>query len=166
MAASTEFSESNGASETVTDGISNLNYGNTDAANLTPSSYPITAGSNSYVKWVRFHVSDMGGSNKVSNLHVWKSAGAYVTSEGIYSNLATATYTAATYATPDTVGGWGSLVPTADPGAANLGIGGALDGSLTAAGYSDYWRSQLRTGTDTPPGNTNTKTFTLQYDEQ
>jgi hypothetical protein len=56
-------------------------------------------------------------------------------------------------------------VPTADPGTANVSIGGELTGSLTAAGYSNYIVLQLNSTTATPAGDTNTYTFTLQYDE-
>jgi len=165
MAATFELSESNGAGETVTDGISNLNYGSVDSPNLDPATYPITAGQNSYEKWVRCHFT--GTFNKIENIQIWKSAGDYVTGESIKTNLTTSGYSAATYSTPtqstSTVAT--NDMPTSDPGSANLGIGGSLSGSLTSAGYSDYWVSQLQTTTSTPAGDVNTKTFTIQYDE-
>lgn len=164
--ATVELSESNTVSETVTDGITNLNYGSTDAANLTVASYPIAVGQNSYEKYVRVHVSAMGDSNKIDNIQIWKSAGDYLAGEGIQTNLKTSAYTAETYATPSETTYTDQVMPTADPGAANLGIAGSLTGSLTAVGYSDYWRSQLQTTGSTPPGNANQKTFTIQYDEQ
>lgn len=45
------FSEVNG-SGTVTNNISNFNFGSTDAPNLNPLNYPIAKGSNSYSKWI------------------------------------------------------------------------------------------------------------------
>lgn len=153
MTATFGFSESNGAGETVTDAISNINYGNTDAVNITPASNPVTAGNNSFEKWNRGKFS--GTYSSVSNLKFWKSAGAYVTGEGIVAavNHAFATPTAstssiATVAVPTSSGS--ALVPTA-PG--------------SSPSYSGYIITQLQTTGSTPPGNVNTKTFTLQYDE-
>ena len=166
MVATFELSESNGATETVTDGITNLNYGSTDAPNLDPATYPITAGQNSYEKWVRCHFT--GTFNKIDNIRIWMSAGTLVTGESILTNLTTSGYTAATYATPTTSTSTvaTNAMPTSEPSSANLGIGGSLTGSLTAAGYSDYWVSQTQTTTAASPGDTNTKTFTIKYDEQ
>lgn len=153
MAATFQWAESNGAGQTVTDGISNLNYGNVDAVNITPASNPITAGNNSFEKWNRGKFS--GTYNSVTNLKFYKSAGAYVTGEDIKAavNAAYATPTAstssvATVTVPTTLGT--ALVPTA-PGA--------------SPSYSGYITSQLQTTVSTPPGNVNQKTFTLQYDE-
>jgi len=54
-------------------------------------------------------------------------------------------------------------MPTAEPASANLGIGGSLSGSLTAAGSSDYLVHQLQTdGADTAGTTT---TLNYQYDE-
>ncbi len=164
MAATFAIHESNGAGETTTV-ASNLNFGSADQANLEPASYPITAGDRSYEKWVRLYFS--GTFNKIENIKIWKSAGDYVTGEGIVTNLTTTGYSAASYTTPtsatSTVATY--TMPTSDPGSANLGIGGSLTGSLTAAGYSDYWVLQMTTSTSSPPGNVNQKTFTIQYDE-
>jgi len=168
MTATFELSESNGASETVTDGITNLNYGSADQANLTPADHPITAGENSYEKWVRCHFT--GTFNKIDNIRIWKSAGDYVTGESIKTNLTTdaGSYSAASYSQPtqNTSTVATNDMPTSEPSSANLGIGGSLTGSLTSEGYSDYWVSQLQTTTSTPPGDVNTKTFTIKYDEQ
>lgn len=153
MVASFEWSESNGAGETVTDGISNLNFGNTDAPNIVPASNPITAGNNSYEKWVRGHYT--GTYNSVSNLKLYKSAGAYVTGEDIkaavnaaYATPVATTSAVATVTVPTTLGT--ALVPNS-PGA--------------SPSYSGYIIAQLQTTVSTPPGNVNQKTFTLQYDE-
>lgn len=166
VVATVEICESNGAGETVTHNVSNINYGNTDAANLVAATYPIPVGSNSYIKYHRVHVTAMNDSNKIDNIQIFKSAGAYVTGEGIQTNLKTSGYSAATYATPVTTTFTDQAMPTADPTTANLGIGGSLTGSLTAAGYSDYWKHQAQSTSSTPPGNGNQKTFTIQYDEQ
>ena len=153
MPATFQWSESNGAGETVTNGITNLNYGNTDAPNISPASNPITAGNNSYEKWNRGRFS--GVYTTISNLRFWLSAGTYVTGETLKAavNAAYATPTAstsvvATANVPTTEGT--ALVPTA-PGA--------------SPDFSGYITSQLQTTVSTPPGSVNQKTLTLRYDE-
>lgn len=153
MTATFEFSETNGAGATVTDGITNVNFGNADSPNLVPASNPVTAGNNSYEKWIRGHFT--GTYNSISNLKFYKSAGAYVTGEDIkcavnaaYATPTTSTSIVATVTIPTTLGT--ALVPTA-PGA--------------SPSYSGYMTLQLQTTVSTPPGNVNQKTFTLQYDE-
>lgn len=168
MAATIEFCESNGAGETITHGVANWNFGSTDAPNVIPASFPITAGTNSFTKFWRFHVSDMASSNKIDNLQCWKSAGAYVTGEDIQCSLTTTegTYDATPYATPTQTTYTAATFPTADPGTANWGIKATLSGYLTVTGYSDYLKAQMATTGSTPPGNVNQKTFTINYDEQ
>jgi hypothetical protein len=56
-------------------------------------------------------------------------------------------------------------VPTSDPGAENVYIGGTAAGKLTATGYSDYIPLQLRTTTAAAAGDTSLAEFTLQFDE-
>ena len=74
MAAIIEIAERNGPSpgiETVS--VSNLNMGSTDAPNLDPATYPLTAPGDSYEKWFRLFVSSLGGSAKVDNFRLWLS---------------------------------------------------------------------------------------------
>lgn len=168
MVATVVLAEYNGAGETLTDSITNLNYGAADEPNQAVGDHPITVGQNSYDKYVKVHVSAMGGSNKIKNLQIWISnlGGGWKTGEGIQVSLETSSYTQVTYATPSQTTYSHLAAPEADPGGANLGIGGALAGELTAAGYSDYWRSQLQSTGSTPVGNNNIKTWTIQYDEE
>lgn len=153
MAATFDFSETNGAGAVVTDAISNVNFGSVDTPNITPASNPIAAGSNSYEKYIRGHFT--GSYTSVSNLRFWKSAGAYVTGETIkaavnasYATPVATTSAVATVNVPTTEGT--SLAPTA-PGA--------------SPSYSGYITMQLQTTGSTPAGNVNQKTFTLKYDE-
>lgn len=170
-AATVEIDESNGAGETVTHNITNSNMGSTDAVNLDPVAYPITPGNNSFEKWQRIHVTDIGTSSKIDNLKVWRTTalGANATHktnarEADYdgaqvfdtSNGPLATDRSATY-------GYTQTMPTAAPTGANLGIGGALDGALTAAGYSDYLVHQIQTTASAIAGATMTMNY--QYDE-
>ena len=153
MSATFAWSESNGAGPTVTDGISNVNFGSNDSANLVPATYPIAAGANSFEKWVRGKFS--GSYTSVANLRFWKSAGSYVTGEDIkaavnasFAQPVSTTSAVATVTVPTVEGS--ALAPTA-PGA--------------APDYSGYVTMQLQTTVSTPPGAVNQKTFTLKYDE-
>jgi hypothetical protein len=164
MAATVEICESNGAGETVTHNVSNVNMGSIDAANLDPVAYPVIPGNNTYEKFHRFHVTSMGGSSKIDNLQVWRT-GALGGSATHVTNARTSSYAQVTYSAPDTTEATQSTqtMPTADPGSANLGIGGSLTGSLTAAGYSDYLNHIIKTNSGDTAGSTSTMNF--QYDE-
>ena len=164
MAATVEISETNGAGVTVTDGISNSNMGNTDAANLNPVTYPVTPGNRTYIKYQRIHVSSMGASSAIQNLRVWRT-GALGGSATHVTNARTSAYGGAlSYATPVTsaVTGVDQTMPTSEP-ATNLGIAGALAGSLSATGYSDYLGHQIVTNGADVAGSTSTMNF--EYDE-
>lgn len=190
MAATVEFSETNGAagSPTTTDGIANINFGTVDSPNITPASHPIIVGGFSFGKWLRFHVSAMGGSTAVSNLRFYKSSGAYVTGEVIGGNpndvSSDNSYNITSYAHATTAAGGGLVtvpvtgngstvlsnaysilpVPTSLP-AHNVSIGNAVAGSIIAAGYSDYIFLGLATTGSTPAGAVNQKVFSLTFDE-
>lgn len=165
MAATCQIDEYNTVGESETSNISNLNFGSNDSANLSVSSYPINAGENSYEKWIK--MSFTGTFNTVDNLKVWKSAGAYVTGEGIDTNLKESSYSAASFSTPtdSTSSVAVEVMPTTEPSGANIGISGSLSGQLTSAGDSDYIVMQLQTTGSTPAGDVNEKTFTFQWDE-
>lgn len=166
MVATAQLDEYNGAGQTQTANVTNCNFGNTDAPNITPASNPITAGTNAFEKW--WKMAFAGTFNQVDNLKIWKSAGNYVTGEGIDASLTESGYTAPTYATPTQTTSVVAVnvLPTTEPAGANLGIGGSLTGNLSSPGSSDYCVMQLQTTGATPPGNVNQKTFTFQYDEQ
>ena len=160
-----EICESNGAGETITHNITNANMGNVDAASLDPVVYPVTPGNNTFEKFQRFHVTAMGGSSKIDNLQVWRT-GALGGSATHLTNARTSSYAGAlAYATPDTTEAATSTqtMPSADPAAANLGIGGSLTGALTATGYSDYLNHIIKTNVADVAGSTSTMNY--QYDE-
>lgn len=168
MVATVGIDESNTGAETVTHGITNMNFGNTDATSLTTSDFPITAGYFSYCKYFRINVTG-GTYNKIDNIKVWKSSGGYQTGEGIYSVLTTSGYSSVSYATPTTNSYAGNgLVPESVPASQNIGVGasgltGYLSGSAT---NSDYIKMIMSTSASTPAGNVTQKVFTFQYDEQ
>lgn len=165
MAATWNWSGTYGASPgTTTDlGASGnlFNFKTLDSLTGTAdyTSYPVTAGNNSYEVWLRGHWT--GTFNKVENLQFWKSAGSdtgiSIKWDGDTTAYSTPITTDSTIATTD--------VPTADPGTANVSIGGSLSGSLTAAGFSDYVLLQMQSTTAAAAGDTSTYTFVLQYDE-
>jgi hypothetical protein len=177
MSATVDIAETNGTSaasvETIE--ISNLNFGSNDSAELTPASYPITsqADGHAYEKWVRFRVSNMGGSAQLDNLKVWISnlGGGYKTEEGVSTNLRVSGYSAETYPTGGPVDTDSAVAdqvtPLSEPAGPNIGIGGSLAGTIVAAtSYSDFIVIQLDVTENTPAGSLNTKTFTFQWDEQ
>jgi hypothetical protein len=171
-AATVSIAESNTLSETVTQSITNLNIGSTDAVNLVALTYPLSQSSRSYQKWVRFNVSANGSGNTIKNLRVWISTGANPQdSVTLRTNCTTAAYGGAQ--TFDAVNGpqatdeevaldYDHDAPVADPSANNLGIGGSLTGEITTTGYSDYCIIQ---GVVTTPTDGDTVTWTFQYDE-
>ena len=169
MAATIELCESNEIGEVITHNITTCNYGSDDSPNIVIATYPVTAADapagHSYDKLWRIHLKALGVSNGIDNIQIWKVSGAYVTGEDIQTNLTTGGYSAESYATPSQTEYNDNAMPTADPGAANLGIGGSLAGQITATGYSDYMRSQTGSSSSTPPGDANSKVFRYQYDE-
>ena len=164
------------ANATDTSVPTNLNLGSTNSADLAPSTYPITAGTYSYSKWVRGHWS--GSFTRIENLQFWCSSTGtgIVTGEKIMFSGTTGTYDGtSTYAEPttdaETAGGTLILlrstdgVVSSDPGAANIGFAGSLTASLTDTGDSDFIIIQASIGSAASAGATGTKQFRLQYDE-
>jgi len=176
MSATVYIEETNGASGSEVNSVDpdNLNMGSVDATELVPSSYPITAKADghAYEKWLRLFVSNMGGSSQVDNVKMWLSdlGGGWKTGEGMSCNLVTGGYTPiSAYATPvDTDSTVATqAMPESEPGSANIGIGGSLSGSITSApSHSDWVVLQLDVTASTPAGSLNTKTITIQWDEQ
>jgi hypothetical protein len=168
MAATIEISESNGASPTVTASITNTNMGSTDAVNLDPATYPITAGANSYEKWQRFHVNSMGGSSKIQTLKVWASA-ALASAATLFCSATFTSYNPATpYHTPVATASNSTpyIMMQTTPATNNLGIGGVLGAATflcAATPYSDYLVMQIQTTVSAVAGTT--ITINYQYDE-
>lgn len=155
------FAEGNGAAPGTIGSVGNFNFGTTDAKGLTPASYPITAGQNSYEKWV---VGSWSGTfTKISNAQFYMSAGSYGTGEVIkWTGSATNYVQPTTSASSLAVGS----LPTSDPGTANVSIGSNLTGSLVSPGRSDWIVMQYQTTASASPGPVNQKTITIQWDEQ
>jgi len=148
----------------------NLNLGSNNSANLAPSTYPITAGTYSYSKWVRAHWS--GSFTRIENLQFWMSSSGsgYVTGETIAVSADTTGSYAGTdsYVTPTASEADAQAVnaiPLTDPGAANIGFAGSLTDSITSEGDSDFIVIQASVTSAASAGATQTKQFRLQYDE-
>lgn len=165
MAATVQINEFNTVSETKTASITNSNMGSTDAVNLTAASYPIVPGENSYEKWQKLEVTNMGGSSAIKNLKVWRT-GALGGAATHVTNARTTSYGGAeTFATPVATASSvaDQTMPTSEPASANLGIGGSLTGELTATGASDYLVHQIQTNASDTAGSSTTMNY--QYDE-
>ena len=146
----------------------NLNLGNANAIDLAPSTYPITAGTYSYSKWLRGHWS--GSFTRIENLQFWMSSSGtgYVTGETVAISATTTDYAGtSTYVAPTNTADAQCIaaMPDADPAAANIGFAGALANSITATGDSDFIVIQASVTTAAAAGATQTKQFRLQYDE-
>ena len=164
MSATVQINEYNGVGEDETANITNANMGSNDSANLDPVTYPISPGDNSYEKFHKVEVTAMGGSSQIDTLKVWRD-GALGGSAVHLTNARLTTYGGAeTYAQP--VATDSSLadqtMPSSSPASANLGIGGALAGALTAAGLSDYLVHQIQTDAGDSAGSTSTLKFSYK----
>ena len=165
MAATVEIDEANGAGETLTHNISDTDMGSADSATVDPVANPVIPGENTYEKWQKMHVTAMGGSSQIDNLKVWRT-GALGGAAVHVTNARTASYGGAeTYAQPVATASSvaDQTMPTSEPASANLGIGGALAGALTATGSSDYLVHQIQTNAADTAGSTSTLNY--QYDE-
>jgi len=166
MAATVQINERNGAgSGTLTQNITNSNMGNVDAVNIDPVAYPVTPGNNTFEKYQQIEVTAIGGSSKIDNLKIWRTgalggSAVHLTNARLSSYGGAASYVAPV-ATDSSVAT--QTMPSSVPATANLGIGGALNGALTAAGSSDYLVHQIQTDAGDTAGSTSTMNY--QYDE-
>lgn len=173
VVATMEICESNDdTGESITHNITDLDCGSADEADMDPTANPVTVTEFAFFKLVRIHCTAIGGSNSVGNFKVWKSAGDYVTDEGIQCNLHVtqgtydATKITAWPGAPNATEYTAYAMPTSEPATSNLGVGGTLAATLVAAGYSDYFKFQRQSGASTPPGDANSLTISFKYDEQ
>jgi hypothetical protein len=161
MSATVQVAEYNGAEQTKTANITNSNMGDSDSANMTAANYPITPGENSYEKWQKIEVTNMGGSSKVKNLKIWYS-GTLGGSASFKSNVRVADYGGAeSYAQPVKTDSSvaDQTMPSSEPATPNLGIGGSLTGEMTVPGLSDYLVMQIQTDAEDTAG----ATVTMHY---
>jgi len=173
MATTFWWRELNGSSGSNTETtLTNINFGNSNSANLTPASYPIAAGNNSYTKYVIGIWS--GDFTQINNVKFWKASGSLVTGETIQMTGSIE------FATPSATDAGDPAVVTAQPAVANVNIpwwqyegatawfaagpGGVINGP--GSGSTMPMRLQMLTTASSPAGPVNTKTFAITYDQQ
>ncbi len=113
-------------------------------------------------------MDSLGDSTTIKDLRNWASVYVPVTGERLREENFVIAGGVIAYATPNQLLMGSTTIPTADPGSANVDIGGDLAGTIIAApAYSGYFKMQEQSniGATTPVGPANTKTLTMQYDE-
>ena len=164
-------------------GITNMNWLATSGnSTLSPANFPITRPATatavySYENWHYMYVSAMSTSTKINNIQFWQSAGVTMLS-GNYSNMwinsnvmSGVASIRTNYSTAVATSGVASgIVQAVDPGTANVGISGSVNGTNNFINQdhkrSDFVVTQVGISSSVPVGQSETKTFTFQYDEQ
>jgi len=145
MSAVTQISEYNGAGETKSADVANLNFGSVDASELVVNDNPINVGENSFEKKFTLEVTDINDVTIVRNIKIWRN-GALGANASLKTSAREASYAEPTYSAPTAAASaFTQDMPAAEPTGANVGIGGSLTGELTAAGETDLIVAQLQT---------------------
>lgn len=160
MASTQTFVEFNGATPGTETAATTVNWKNIDDNTTTVySAAPITAGTNSFIKYqsIKF-----GGTwNSLSGLTTKIDANSATGLSWVAGNTTTYVQPAVT-ASGDAAWSTTSL-------SHNLGTAASSASSVslasTAAGYSSYVRSQLQTTSSAAPGDTATRTVTYTWTE-
>lgn len=164
MAANFQWAEMNGSCITTILGVSgNLtDFKSIDTPGIADTAgNPITAGNNSFEKWLRGHFT--GTFATIRDVRFWNSipfspaTGLTLKFKGDQAICLPPFSGSSSIAT--------SSMPIADPGTANVSIAGSFTSSLAAAGYTDFIVMQLQTTVAAPGGYTSFATFTLTYAE-
>lgn len=149
---------------TVTHGITNLNFGNIDAAHLSYTAHPIRRGQNSFDKWIKLEWYT-GAANRLSNFKFWRSdslggsgpslpTGISIVCEvGVLSDL--------TYVQP-------SITSIGNHECPNTEAGGMVVGpsQLTAVGSTYFVRVQMKTTSQAATGDVPVQYFSFSWDEE
>jgi hypothetical protein len=159
QAATFQFSQTYGTSPgTIVDigGTSGGNYFNfkniDDATPANYSTYPITAGNDSYEVYIRGHWT--GTFNSISNILFWNSTQS-LTGYGTGASIKASVQSS--YGTPSTTPNADSAVPTSS---------GSGLAPTYSSNYSQYIRLQLHTvASGAIPGDGGMNTFNLSWDE-
>lgn len=173
MAATFIWYQDYGAGPTSYSGIANMNWKNVDDPAQAYSSYPITAGNNSYDLWAygRFQ----GSYNQILNGLWAHTAGAFGT--GISLIGAPTGASQLTYAAPSTTDKAATLTVDMTT-AVSIGTGtvvyfggtgpntaGKTASTTSNPAFTNYLATQLKTTVAASAGDTTQVTITLQYDE-
>lgn len=180
MAATFSWNESNTAGQTVSSGVANCNWKNTDDTATAYTASPIVAGNNSYTKWQWGAFT--GSWNQLLNGLFGHTAGDFGTGITLICQpTMTQDSDKLTYATPSTADASATLtrnITLAQPIASGVAMwfGPWYPGTGTkTASYSNpgngtpactnFMGTQLKTTGSASAGDTATATLTLQYDE-
>lgn len=173
MAATFEYNEDNGAQTgsplkgtTRTTAVTQVNWKNVDDVATAYTSSPVSASTNSYSKYQFGKFT--GTFNQISNGKWAHTAGSLQTGISLYGEVTS------TYATP-TKTAVGSMSDISSITAIGSGAtvlfhttgpeGASPTTTLTAAGYTQYLATQIRTTGSAPAGDNGNVTLTLRYDE-
>jgi hypothetical protein len=162
MAATFEWSETNGAAPGVTtDARVECNFKDIDDSTTNYASAPIqapTVGSSySYEKFIQGHFE--GSYSDISDVKFWKSGGSLDAALSINSGVkAHDAYTTPVKTKSATASH--NEVPTDEGSAMSL----STDGN-TSDEYTDFAVLQLQVGTAAPSGDIGVQTFTMKYNE-
>lgn len=175
MAATFSWGEDNGnaagspAKGTTRDvaGVNQVNWKNIDDVDSAYTSYPVTAGGNSFTKY-QFGMFS-GTFTQISNVKWAHTSGTFGAGLTLYG------FATSGYATPAT--GANAALTWNMTATVNVETGGAILMSslgperagattLAAPGFTQYLATQLRTTTAAAAGDTAVIGFTLRYDEQ
>ena len=173
MAATFEFNEDNGTQTgsplkgtTRNTTVTQQNWKNIDDVASSYASYPVSAGSNSFPKYQFGKFT--GTFNQISSGLWAHTAGALLSGISLYGAVTS------TYATPSTGATAGlsditSITAIGSGAAVNFSTTGPEAASptstLSAAGYSQYLVTQIRTTGSAPAGDNGNVTTTLRYNE-
>jgi len=184
MATTFQFCEYNGAAvyqgpnyigTTLTTGITTCNWHNlegTDATALQYRSYPITAGNNSYSRFVFGQFS--GSFNSIGNGLFAHTAGSFgdpgvtlswATFVGSYSTPTTTNISGMDISTPIAITSGGGVLFSLVSPAAGAFYASVGPNSGTPSCYTMFLVTQLQTTTAARAGDTTQVTLTLRYDE-
>lgn len=160
---------------TRTAGVTDVNWKNSDVHADTYSSYPITAGANSYEIWLFGHFS--GTFNQISAglfAHTATAFGSNLTLKG--TPACTGDGDRLLYTTPSTTANANLSVDMTSAVAIGSGVAvffGATGPEATGKAatmttnpcYTNFLTTQLQTGASAAAGDTATVTLTLRYNE-
>ena len=163
MASTQQWDEWNGAGQTLTANVTNMNWKNIDDATSAYTAQPITAGNNSFTKYqaVKFGGTYNTLSSASYKIDVNSEQSGAVTIKGAVVS---------TYTTPSTTASGDALMSTTGL-AASFGTGASAfstaGGTSTSTNpiYLQALRTQLQTTGAAAPGDITAKTITCTWTE-
>jgi hypothetical protein len=142
----------------------NLNFGSYDDIDIDKTAYPVTAGTNSFEKYILGQFDGIFAF--VSQIRFWMSGGTLGSTESILTSAIQSGYIEPTLADPLETASTKAInaIPTSRPTNPNVGIGGNLSGTITAPGErTDYIVLQLQVSASAEAGSLSSKTLTLEW---